>query len=128
MAPLLPLLSRMQARSALTSLGTPVYIQTFRRRYAQGSSSSKSDGDKSEPARDGGPPEDPAVNYPIPSNKATPTLRDGRQSPIADFEGNLKEDLPEDVKRHNEEMEHRYDRPYNHIGDKGKVERTWQND
>jgi hypothetical protein len=69
----------------------------------------------------------PSPNHPIPSNKAQPTLRDGNQSPIADDEGNLKDDLPEDVKRHNEEMEDRYDKPYNHMGDKGSPESNFEN-
>ncbi|CAI7657866.1 unnamed protein product [Penicillium manginii] len=35
-------------------------------------------------------------NHPIPSNKAHPTLRDGRQSNLADISGVKHEDLPED--------------------------------
>jgi hypothetical protein len=69
----------------------------------------------------------PSPNHPIPSNKAHPTLRDGNQSPIADDEGHLKDDLPEDVKRHNEDMENRYDKPYNHMGDKGSPESNFEN-
>ncbi|KAJ6055746.1 uncharacterized protein N7446_002473 [Penicillium canescens] len=69
----------------------------------------------------------PSPNHPIPSNKARPTLRDGNQSPIADDEGHLKDDLPEDVKRHNEEMEDRYDKPYNHMSDKGSPESKFEN-
>jgi hypothetical protein len=69
----------------------------------------------------------PSPNHPIPSNKAQPTLHDGNQSPIADDEGNLKDNLPEDVKRHNEEVEDRYDRPYNHMGDKGSPENNFEN-
>ncbi|KAJ5748426.1 uncharacterized protein N7511_010122 [Penicillium nucicola] len=68
----------------------------------------------------------PSPNHPIPSNNAKPTLRDGNQSPIADDEGNLKDDLPEDVKKHNEEMEDRYDKPYNHMGDKGSPESNFE--
>lgn len=60
-------------------------------------------------------------NYQIPSNKAHPTLRDGKQSPMADMDGTLREDLPQDVKQHNEEVEQRHDHPYNHIADKGSV-------
>ncbi|KAE8328740.1 hypothetical protein BDV39DRAFT_173196 [Aspergillus sergii] len=37
-----------------------------------------------------------------------------------DSEGNVKSDVPDDVKKHNEEMEHRYDRPYNQLGNEGK--------
>lgn len=65
-------------------------------------------------------------NHPIPSNKAHPTLRDGRQSNLADMEGKKHEDLPEDVRKHNEEMKNRYDRPYNHIADEGPVEKGFQ--
>ena len=65
-------------------------------------------------------------NHPIPSNKAHPTLRDGRQSNLADMEGKRHEDLPEDVRRHNEEMEHRYDRPYNHTADQGRIEHAFE--
>ncbi|KAJ5792855.1 uncharacterized protein N7503_008833 [Penicillium pulvis] len=65
-------------------------------------------------------------NHPIPSNNAHPTLTDGRQSNLADMEGKKHEDLPEDVRKHNEEMENRYDRPYNHISDEGNVEKAFQ--
>lgn len=65
-------------------------------------------------------------NHPIPSNNAHPTLRDGRQSNLADMEGVKHEDLPEDVRKHNEDMENRYDRPYNHIGDEGKIEKAFK--
>ncbi|EKV07319.1 putative serine-rich protein [Penicillium digitatum] len=60
-------------------------------------------------------------NRPIPSNKAKPTLSKGEQSPLTDREGNPKKDLPEDVKKHNQEMEERYDKPYNSTGDDGTV-------
>ncbi|KAE8145041.1 hypothetical protein BDV25DRAFT_78555 [Aspergillus avenaceus] len=56
-----------------------------------------------------------------PSNKAHPTITDGRQSPNLDSKGNPRSDVPKDVKKHNEEMEKRYDRPYNQIGDEGGV-------
>ncbi|KAJ5183946.1 hypothetical protein N7492_001562 [Penicillium capsulatum] len=69
---------------------------------------------------------DNTPNHPIPSNKAHPTLRDGRQSNLSDIEGQRHEGLPEDVKKHNEEMEHRYDRPYNHIADEGKIEKVFK--
>ncbi|EAU35021.1 predicted protein [Aspergillus terreus NIH2624] len=62
--------------------------------------------------------------YAIPketSNKAHPTITDGRQSPNVDDAGNTRDNVPEDVKRHNKEMEERYDRPYNQIADEGKV-------
>ena len=54
------------------------------------------------------------------SNNAKPTITDGRHSPNVDSEGNVKSDVPNDVKKHNEEMEHRYDRPYNQLGNEGK--------
>ncbi|OKL62708.1 hypothetical protein UA08_01641 [Talaromyces atroroseus] len=56
-----------------------------------------------------------------PSNKARPTLSDGRESPNVDLQGNVREDLPEDVKQHNRELQQRYDRAYNQIVDGGKV-------
>jgi hypothetical protein len=38
----------------------------------------------------------------------------------------LKDDVSEDVKRHNEDVANRYDRSYNHIADEGKVkDREW---
>ncbi|KAJ9258584.1 serine-rich protein [Paecilomyces variotii] len=60
---------------------------------------------------------------PIPSNKAHPTLNDGKQSPNVDERGELKPDVPDDVKKHNQEMDQRYDKSYNRIGDGGKVEK-----
>ncbi|KAE8135707.1 hypothetical protein BDV38DRAFT_130558 [Aspergillus pseudotamarii] len=60
---------------------------------------------------------------PIPtssSNDAKPTITDGRHSPNVDSEGNVRSDVPKDVKKHNEEMEHRYDRAYNQLGNEGK--------
>ncbi|KAJ5514192.1 hypothetical protein N7463_003744 [Penicillium fimorum] len=65
-------------------------------------------------------------NRPIPSNKAKPTLHEREKSPVIDKEGNLK-DLPEDVKKHNREMEERYDKPYNHANDEGTVEPAFKN-
>jgi hypothetical protein len=50
-------------------------------------------------------------------------LNDGKQSPNVDAHGEPKEDVPDDVKRHNQEMEQRYDRAYNQIGDEGKVQK-----
>ncbi|KAL2008028.1 hypothetical protein VTN00DRAFT_8010 [Thermoascus crustaceus] len=61
----------------------------------------------------------------IPSNKAHPTLTDGRQSPNVDEHGNLKPDVPDDVRRHNRELESRYDRAYNQIGEDGQVQKGW---
>lgn len=93
-----------------------------RHTYAQ---DSKSGSEDRSAQRDSGGTEG-SPNHPTPSNKAHPTLRDGRQSPIADFEGNLKEDLPQDVKEHNEAVENRYDRPYNHITNEGGVAPSWK--
>ena len=87
--------------------------------------SCKLEGEKRSAQRDSGGTEG-SPNHPIPSNEAHPTLRDGKQSPIADFEGNLRENLPRDVKEHNEEVEHRYDRAYNHMGDEGGVKKAWK--
>ncbi|KAL2868293.1 uncharacterized protein BJX67DRAFT_380103 [Aspergillus lucknowensis] len=56
-----------------------------------------------------------------PSNNPHPTITDGRQSVNVDKDGNSKPDVPEDVKRHNEEIDQRYDKPYNRIKDEGKV-------
>lgn len=67
-------------------------------------------------------------NHPIPSNKAEPTLHDGNQSPFADQDGNLKDDLPSDVKKHNQEMEERYDKPYNHTGDQGQADSSFKSE
>ncbi|KAJ5982128.1 hypothetical protein N7451_012289 [Penicillium sp. IBT 35674x] len=93
------------------------------RTYAQ--YSSKSEGKNRSAQRDSGGTEG-SPNHPIPSNKAHPTLQDGKQSPLADFEGNLREDLPKDVKEHNDEVEHRHDRPYNHMADEGGVKKSWE--
>ncbi|OQD66329.1 hypothetical protein PENDEC_c047G00307 [Penicillium decumbens] len=41
---------------------------------------------------------------------AHPTLSNGKQSPMADNNGNVR-DIPEGVKQHNEELEQRHDRP-----------------
>ncbi|KAL4915327.1 hypothetical protein BDW62DRAFT_188777, partial [Aspergillus aurantiobrunneus] len=63
-----------------------------------------------------------------PSNKAKPTITDGRQSANVDGEGNTRPDVPEDVKKHNEDVEQRFDKPYNRIKDEGKVEKGfWGN-
>ncbi|KAI9372668.1 hypothetical protein BJX61DRAFT_533765 [Aspergillus egyptiacus] len=55
-----------------------------------------------------------------PSNKAKPTIKDNRSDNI-DKEGHIKADIPEDVRRHNEEVDQRHDKPYNRINDDGKV-------
>lgn len=66
-----------------------------------------------------------------PSNQAHPTLSDGRPSPYVDKNGNLRPDVPDDVKQHNVEMGDRYDRSYNQISDEGRVEKgfwSWKRD
>ncbi|KAL2827045.1 hypothetical protein BDW59DRAFT_59800 [Aspergillus cavernicola] len=55
------------------------------------------------------------------SNNANPTITDGHQSDNVDLDGNTKADVPDDVKRHNEDIDRRYDKPYNWIKDEGKV-------
>ncbi|BDD56895.1 hypothetical protein MPDQ_006360 [Monascus purpureus] len=57
----------------------------------------------------------------IPSNKAHPTLSDGRQSPNVDVRGNRAHNIPEDVQRHNAEIKERHDQSYNRISDRGDV-------
>lgn len=52
-----------------------------------------------------------------PSNKAKPTITDGHQSENVDKEGNMPSNVPEDVKRHNEDIDKRPDKPYNRIKD-----------
>lgn len=52
-----------------------------------------------------------------PSNKAKPTITDGHQSENVDKEGNMTPNVPEDVKRHNEDIDKRFDKPYNRIKD-----------
>ncbi|CAK46851.1 hypothetical protein M752DRAFT_264439 [Aspergillus phoenicis ATCC 13157] len=51
-----------------------------------------------------------------PSNKAHPTLADGDESPYVDKDGHTTADAPEDVRRHNEEIEKRADRPTERAG------------
>lgn len=57
----------------------------------------------------------------IPSNKAHPTLSDGRQSPNVDVRGKRVRDIPEDVQRHNAEIKERHGQSYNRISDRGDV-------
>jgi len=64
----------------------------------------------------------------LPSNKAHPTITDGQQSPNVDENGEPKEDVPQDVKQHNKEMEERHDRAYNRIADGGKTTTGWGKD
>ncbi|KAJ5601537.1 hypothetical protein N7510_011071 [Penicillium lagena] len=116
MASILRFQPRLFARASTMPSGRSIWNATVRRTYAQSSSDPNKQGQGSSPDS----------NHPIPSNKAKPTLRDGNQSPMADMEGHLRDDLPEDVKRHNEDVAKRYDRPYNHISDKGKIEQPWK--
>lgn len=44
-----------------------------------------------------------------------------RETRNVDENGNVKPNVPEDVKRHNQELEQRYDRPYNRVGEDGRV-------
>lgn len=70
-------------------------------------------------------PEGPQV-YDIPStpsNKAHPTVSSGKQSPNVDDKGRQREDVPEDVKQHNEDIENRQDRSFNQLTDDGKVQK-----
>lgn len=110
--------TRLRASASLAPLGRPTFTSYGRRAYASGKSKTQQNTTQSK--------HDVSTNYPIPSNNAKPTLRDGRQSPIADHEGHLRDDLPEDVKKHNKEMDERYDKPYNHISDAGNVEKGWK--
>ncbi|KAJ5167935.1 uncharacterized protein N7482_003529 [Penicillium canariense] len=124
MASLLRLPARLQARASAISLARSPFSLSAQRASAR--DSPRSSGSQEDAPRDTKSQGNGTPNHPIPSNKAQPTLSDGRQSPVADFEGNLKDNLPEDVKKHNEDLENRYDRPYNHVGDEGNVENTWK--
>jgi hypothetical protein len=117
MTPLTRLQARIQASVSFAPLRRPTFKSYGRRSYASGKSKTQQ---TTQSKQDG------STDYPIPSNNAKPTLQDSRQSPIADHEGHLREDLPEDVKKHNKEMDERYDKPYNHITDGGNVEKGWK--
>lgn len=115
----------IQARSSITALSatrSQSSILSQRRAYANKTSNDPEQTKTSTITH----PQD-ASNAPIPSNKAKPTLQAGTQSPLADNEGRLKKDVPQDVKNHNKEMEERYDRPYNRTSDEGKVEPAFKN-
>ncbi|KAJ5384601.1 hypothetical protein N7517_002512 [Penicillium concentricum] len=104
-----------QARSPMTALSaarTQTPRTSLYRSYA-----TKSSNDPEQPTTN----QTDSPNRPIPSNKAKPTLHEGERSPVIDKEGNPKKDLPEDVKKHNREMEERYDKPYNYANDEGAV-------
>lgn len=123
MSQLLKLQSRLRAPTSITYLNRPRFNTTRLQTYAQ--KTSQPQGEEGS-TKTGQQVSDSSANHPIPSNKAQPTLRDGNQSPMADEEGNLRDDLPQDVKKHNEEIEQRHDRPYNHIADEGGVEKSWK--
>ncbi|KAJ5550969.1 hypothetical protein N7535_001092 [Penicillium sp. DV-2018c] len=111
-----PLRTALQARSQLSSLSsTSRRIQQptalLRRTYANKSSNDPEQQTTATPA------EEDSNNAPIPSNKAKPTLSKGERP---------SNDLPQDVKKHNQEMEERYDRPYNSINDKGSAEPNYK--
>lgn len=106
-----------QARSPITALSA-ARIQTPRTSLYRGYAT-KSSNDPEQATTTTHQPDSP--NRPIPSNKAKPTLNEGEQSPLTDQEGNPKKDIPEDVKKHNQEMEERYDKPYNSTSDDGTV-------
>ncbi|KAL3453841.1 hypothetical protein BJX65DRAFT_262052 [Aspergillus insuetus] len=137
-------------RPITTSARSSRFQGQGRRLYGQssyGDGEVKSEDGRNEPTRDlehpGAPPPDVGQGYSQsktshptpkagtgeieedistkPSNKANPTITDGRQSVNVDGDGNTKPDVPEDVKRHNEEIDRRHDKPYNRIKDEGKV-------
>lgn len=109
--------ARLHSSASFIPLGRPTFNSYGRRAYSSGKNKTQQTTQSKH---------DASTNHPIPSNNAQPTLHDGRQSPIADHEGHLREDLPEDVKKHNKEMDQRYDKPYNHIADEGNVEKGWK--
>ncbi|KAJ5683829.1 uncharacterized protein N7477_000174 [Penicillium maclennaniae] len=123
MTSLLRIQPRLRAPSSIAYLSRPVFSLPRQRCYAQKSPKEEESHAENQDMKDASLRH---PNHPIPSNKAEPTLHDGKQSPIADHEGNLRDDLPEDVKKHNEEVENRYDRPYNHIADDGDTEPAWK--
>lgn len=84
-------------------------------------SSSHSRPSTSQQDRDKEDPEDTSTQKT--SNNANPTITDGRQSPNVDSEGNVRSNVPDDVKQHNKEMDERYDRPYNQVSNEGKVQK-----
>lgn len=123
MTSLLKLQPRLRAPTSLANLSRPTSITTARRTLAQKTSGPQGEKDSTKTRQQVA---DAQSSYPVPSNKAEPTLRDGKASPLADEDGTLRDDLPEDVKKHNQEMEERYDRPYNQMAEEGKVEPGWK--
>lgn len=114
---------RLRAPTTVTYLSRPVSNASIRRTYAQKTSKPQGEEGTTKTGQQG---IDAMDNHPIPSNKAQPTLRDGKQSPTADEDGNLRDDLPQDVKQHNDEMEERYDKPFNRLADEGGAEPAWK--
>ncbi|OXV10201.1 hypothetical protein Egran_02039 [Elaphomyces granulatus] len=122
--------TRAYARSSYDELGS-----TTEGGERSASNTTASPGSSQKPSRDHEPgtSSSSSSNTPIiPSNKAHPTLNDGKQTPNVDESGEPlpDADVPEDVKRHNREMDQRYDRAYNRIADeKGTVEKGfWKED
>lgn len=124
MSSILRFSSRLRAPISSAPLSRPIIGLNAQRAYVHDTPHKYAQANEHEPDEDCERTNTP--NHPIPSNKAHPTLRDGRQSNLSDMEGKPHEELPEDVRKHNEEMENRYDRPYNHIGDEGKVEKAFE--
>ncbi|KAJ5287592.1 hypothetical protein N7478_003278 [Penicillium angulare] len=116
--------SRLRAPLSSIPLSRPAVDLTSRRFYVQGTPKKYGQANQKEPTEN--PELDNTPNHPIPSNKAHPTLGDGRQSNLTDEKGKPNKNLPEDVKKHNAEMENRYDKPYNHIADEGPVESAFE--
>ncbi|KAJ5616097.1 hypothetical protein N7537_001211 [Penicillium hordei] len=107
-----------QTRSPITALST-ARTQTPRTSVYRGYGT-KSSNDPEQATTTTQQPD--SSNRPIPSNKAKPTINEGEEeSPLTDQKGNPKKDVPEDVKKHNKEMEERYDKPYNSTGEDGTV-------
>ncbi|KAJ5163519.1 uncharacterized protein N7500_005349 [Penicillium coprophilum] len=120
MTTFLRLKTPFQARSPITALSgarSQAPRTSLYRSYATKSSNDPEQATTNQPD---------SANRPIPSNKAKPTLHEGERSPVIDKEGNPKKDLPEDVKKHNREMEERYDKPFNHAKDDGTVEAAFK--
>jgi len=123
MTSLLRLQPRLLAPSSVAYISRPIVNLPAQRCYTQGSAQKGRDKDASKQER---PASRESPDNPIPSNKAQPTLSHGKQTPVADHEGNLRDDLPADVKKHNEEVEQRYDRPFHQITDEGEVKTAWK--
>ncbi|KAJ5267856.1 hypothetical protein N7478_010664 [Penicillium angulare] len=106
---LVRLQARVQAPASILPLQREAFNLLSRRAHPKDSKPERED--RSAQRGSGGTEGSP--KHPIPSNQAHPTLQDGKDSPIADFKGNLRKDLPKDVQDHNKEVERRKDRPQN---------------